>query len=697
VLEGPAGVLQFEGLTRREAAKRLGSGVLFLFTLGSARADEEKAGTPKQPLLSSRLHLGDDGTITVLTGKVECGQGIRTTLTQVAAEELQLDPGRIRLIMGDTSLVPDDGGTWGSLTTPQTVPVIRQACAAMRELLRRSAAKEWETDPAGLTVKDGAISGPDGKVFNYRQLGKKAAFAAAASTPAPVTEPAKWRICGTPMGSVNGPAIVTGAHQYSSDLLGDGMLHGRVVRPPNYRSKLLVIDSSKAEQLPGVRVVRDGDLLGVTARTAKEAEAAAQMIRVQWSNEQLGDPQTLFSELKAKAKPPEFREHDRYPALLQAGSVANALADAPHRLTSTYQISYIAHVPLESRAAIAQWNGDHLTVRCGTQAPFPVRDEIAEAFKLPAEQVRVIVSDTGSGYGGKHNAECELEAARLARGVGQPVRLGWSRHEEFTQSYCRPAAVMEVGTGVSGDGKIAGWEFHNYNGGAASLAPPYKIPNLYVAYHASESPLAQGSYRSLAAVGNTFARETHIDEIAAALRMDPLELRLRNIDNPRLKTVLLRAAEKFEWSKRKSGGDVGHGLACNIEKGGHLALCVELEVMGKQVKLRRMVAAFDAGAVVNPDMLSNQVEGAIVQGIGGALFEELKFDQTRIVNGVLSAYRVPRFTDVPEIEILLIDRRDVPSAGAGESPITVVAPAIGAAIFAASGKRIRQLPMLAAL
>lgn len=697
MLDGAAGVLECEGLTRRDAAKRLGSGVLFLFTSGAATADEEKAGTPKQLLLSSRLHVGDDGTITVLTGKVECGQGIRTTLTQVAAEELHFDPRRIRLIMGDTALVPDDGGTWGSLTTPQTVPVVRQACAAMRELLRRSAAKEWGTDAAGLTVKNGAVSSPGGKVFNYRQLGKDAAFATAVSTPAPVAGPADWRICGTPLRSVNGSAIVTGAHQYSSDLLSDGMLHGRVVRPPNYRSKLLAVDSSKAEHLPGVRVVHDGDLLGVTARTAKEAETAAQLIRVQWSNEQLGDPQTLFSELKAKAKPPEFREHDRYPALLQAGSVTTALAGAHRTLKSTYQISYIAHVPLESRAAIAQWNGDHLTIRCGTQAPFPVRDEIANAFRIPAEQVRVIVSDTGSGYGGKHNAECELEAARLARGVGQPVRLGWSRHEEFTESYCRPAAVMEVASGVSGDGKIAGWEFHNYNGGAASLTPPYKIPDLYAAYHASESPLAQGSYRSLAAVGNTFAREMHIDEIAAELRIDPLELRLRNIENPRLKTVLQRAAEKFEWSKRTNGNGVGHGLACNVEKGGHLALCVELEVTGKQVKLRRMVAAFDAGAVVNPDMLSNQVEGAIVQGIGGALFEELKFDQTRILNGVLSAYRVPRFTDVPDIEVLLVDRRDVVSAGAGESPITVVAPAIGAAIFAASGKRVRQLPMLAAI
>jgi CO/xanthine dehydrogenase Mo-binding subunit len=250
---------------------------------------------------------------------------------------------------------------------------------------------------------------------------------------------------------------------------------------------------------------------------------------------------------------------------------------------------------------------------------------------------------------------------------------------------------------VQADGKIVAWEFHNYNGGAASLPPPYRIPNRHIAYHESESPLRQGSYRSLAAVGNTFARETHIEEMAAASRIDPLEFRLRNIDNPRLQTVLHRAAERFGWGKSKSGNGVGYGLACNVEKDGHLALFTELETDGKQVRLKRMVVAFDAGAVINPDILSNQVEGAIVQGIGGALFEELKFDKKRITNPKLSAYRVPRFPDVPDIEVILVDRRDLPSAGAGESPITVAAPSIGAALYAACGKRIRALPMLPAL
>ncbi len=686
-----------DALTRREAVGRLGSGVLLLFTCSRLGADEEKAGPQKHPLLSSRLHIGDDGIITLLTGKVECGQGIRTTLAQVTAEELRLDLSQVRLLMGDTALVPNDGGTWGSLTTPQTVPVIRGACASLRELLCKCAAEEWGVNAAELRVQNGQVTGPKGRAYTYRDLARQRAFAAAVSTDAPMTDPLQWRICGKPAHPVAGVSLVTGKHRYSSDLTVSDMRHGRILRPPNDKCKLLFFDASEAEALPGIQIVHDGNLLGVTAPSAEAAGTALRSIRARWSEEPLGDPQTLFADLKTKAKPPQLKEFNRYPSLLQEGSVAEGMARSAHRFQAEYQISYITHVPLEARAAIAHWQGNQLTVRCGTQAPFIVRDEIAGAFRILPEQVRVIVSDTGSGYGAKHNSECELEAAKLARGAPEPVRLAWSREEEFTQSYCRPAAVMEVQSGVQADGKLTAWEFHNYNGGAASLTPPYGIPNHYIAYHASESPLRQGSYRSLAAVGNTFARETHVDEIAAALNLDPLELRLRNIQNSRLEAVLQRAAERFGWSRSKSGNGVGYGLACNVEKGGHLALFVELEAEGKAVRLRRMVAAFDAGAVINPGILRNQVEGAIVQGIGGALFEELRFDGKQIVNGRLSAYRVPRFSDVPPIEVLLIDRRDIPSAGAGESPITVAAPAIAAALHAACGQRIRQLPLLPVL
>ena len=682
-------------ITRREAAKRLQAGILFLFTF--RRGVEGQSAADKDSLLSSRLHVGEDGSITVLTGKVECGQGIRTTLTQAAAEELHIAPARVRLIMGDTALVPDDGGTWGSLTTPQTMPVIRQACASLREYFCRYAAQQWGMDASEIHISNGSIRHADGRTLRYQDLIRNKALSTPTGSSAQLTAPPKWTVCGTPLPAVNGPAIVRGALKYSSDLQPDAMLHGQVVRPPNYRCRLLSYDASTAAKLPGVKIVHQGDFLGVIAPTKQAAATAARAIEVRWSSEQLGDPDTLFSDLKRNAKPPDAKTGGRYPALIEAGSVEQSLSRSGHRHKASYQIWYIAHVPLEARTAVAEWRGDELTVHCGTQAPFPVRDEIAKAFQLSPERVRIVVSDTGAGYGGKHNSECELEAARLARNAGKPVRLAWSREDEFERSYCRPAALMEVETGFDSEGKLQAWDFHNYNGGAASLTPPYRIANLRSAYHASISPLPQGSYRSLAAVGNAFARESHMDEIAAAMKLDPLELRLRNLEDPRMRTVIERAAERFGWGRAHSGNGVGYGLACNLEKGGHLALLTELEVDGAQVRLRRMVAAFDAGAIVNPDILSNQVEGAIVQGIGGALFEQLKFDSNRITNGKLSEYRVPRFTDVPEIDVILIDRRDVPSAGAGESPITTTAPSIASAIYAASGKRIRQLPMLPAL
>ncbi len=680
--------------TRREALLRLGAGAIFVITATKGEADEERVGPRKQPLLTSRFHVGDDGVVTLLTGKVECGQGIRTTLAQVAAEELHLPLTQVRLVMGDTALVPDDGGTWGSLTTPDTVPVVRQASAALRELLCRSTAAEWKVDASTLTVMNGKIVGSGSRLYSYADLAKNPLLSKAVNVGGPTRSPANWQICGTPVGNVNGPSIVSGSQQYSSDLAYDGMLHGRVVRPPNYRCRLVSFNAAAAERLEGVRVIHNGDFLGLTAPTAAGAAEAVALINAEWSQGMLGDPQHFIRDLKASAKPPQSKEFGRYPAVLERGSLSAGRDAGEHHFESTYSIAPIAHVPLEARTAVAQWLGDSLTIRCGTQAPFVVRAEIAETLKVSVEKVRIIVSDTGSGYGAKHNSECELESARLAQGVNQPVRLAWTREEEFTQSYSRPPASIEVRSAVRPDGRITGWEFHNYNGGAASLNPPYTIPNLYAAYHESEGPLRQGSYRSLAAVGNTFAREIHMDEIAATLNIDALELRLRNTDNARLKTVLDKAASRFSWGRHKSGNGVGYGLACNVEKGGHLALFTELQVSGTEVKLTRIVAAFDAGAVINPDILSNQVEGAIIQGIGGALFERIDFDKTRILNTHLASYRVPRFSDVPDIEVMLIDDRAVTSAGAGESPITVTAPSIGSALFAATGKRIRSLPML---
>jgi isoquinoline 1-oxidoreductase len=372
------------------------------------------------------------------------------------------------------------------------------------------------------------------------------------------------------------------------------------------------------------------------------------------------------------------------------------MAEADVRVERTYTIAYIAHAPLEPRAAVAEWQENKLRVWAGTSRPFGVRDELAQAFSLPQADVRVIVPDTGAGYGGKHTGAAAVEAARLARAARRPVKRVWTREEEFTWAYFRPAGLIEVKAGIRKDGKLTAWEFHNVNSGASGLETPYEVANHRTAYHGATSPLPQGSYRALAATANHFARETHLDELARGIGMDALALRLKNLQNERLRAVLQSAAERFGWGGSKPAAGHGFGIAAGTEKGGSVAACAEVVVdrTSGRVQVVRIVSAFECGAIVNPDHLINQVEGATMMGLGGALFEAIHFDGGRITNPRFSRYRVPRFSDAPAIDVVLLDRKGIPSAGAGETPIVAVAPAIANAIFDAAGVRLHGLPLV---
>jgi isoquinoline 1-oxidoreductase len=315
---------------------------------------------------------------------------------------------------------------------------------------------------------------------------------------------------------------------------------------------------------------------------------------------------------------------------------------------------------------------------------------------MPEEKIRVIIPDTGSGYGGKHTGDAAIEAARIAKAAGKPVKVTWTREEEFTWAYFRPAGIIEASCGAKNDGTITAWEFHNYNSGPAGIAPLfYDIANQKTEFHPVASPLRQGSYRGLAATANHFAREAHISELAGMLSVDPVELRLLNTKNVRARAVLDAAAERFGWGKSKPSEGHGYGVAAGFEKGGYLATCAEVSAdrSGARVKVLRVVQAFECGAIVNPNHLKNQIEGSIVQALGGALFEAIEFEDGRILNGRFSRYRVPRFNDIPSIEVVMLDRKDLPSAGAGETPIVGLAPAVAAAIFQASGIRLRSMPL----
>src|SRR5947199_1155846 len=425
--------------------------------------------------------------------------------------------------------------------------------------------------------------------------------------------------------------------------------------------------------MPSVTVVQDGDFVGVAAADRSTAERAAAAVRVQWDAPAQPSESELFEYLKTH----EQKEKDPDDEIVK-GSVERARSEAAKTLQQTYTVAYIQHVPLEPRAAVAEWADGKLTVWTGTQRPFGVRDELVRALGLAQDKVRVVVPDMGSGYGGKHSGECAIEAARLAKAAGKPVKLVWTREEEFTWAYFRPAGVIDIKSGVKNDGMITAWEFHNYNSGPAAIQGKYDIPNQLNQYHQSSSPLRQGSYRSLAAAANHFARESHIDELAHAVNMEPLQFRLKNTKDERLREVLQAAAEAFDWGKTKPMTGHGFGISCGFDKGGYLATCAEIAIekpTGKdaekknaKVKIVRVVEAFDCGAVVNPLHLQNQIEGAITMGIGGALFESIQFENGRILNPRFSDYHVPRFKDVPGIEVVLIGSKDVPSAGPGQTP-----------------------------
>jgi isoquinoline 1-oxidoreductase len=674
---------------RREFLKLLGTGLVVLCVSPRSGAQAETGGGGRRRgghdypgNLDAWLKVAPDGTVTFFTGKAEVGQNIRTSLTQAVAEELPAPIGSIRAVMADTDLTPYDMGTFGSRSTPDMGLQLRRVAATAREALLDLAAAKWSVDRGSLSAADGrVVHSQSGRLAGFGELAGGAQLVRTISAETALKPATQWRIAGTSVPKVDARDFVTGRHHYSSDVALPGMLFGSVLRPPSYGATLDTLDAARAEAMPGVRVVRDGDFVGVVAPSSHEASRAVAALGATWKTHAQLSESELFRALRGGDAPPAAGlTHD---------------PDGGVSLRRTYTVAYIAHVPLEPRAAVAEWKDGKLTVWTGSQRPFGIRDEeLTEAFGLPAERFRVIVPDTGSGYGGKHTGQAAIEAARLARAVQGPVKIVWTREEEFTWAYFRPAGVIDVSGRAGLDGRIASWDFHNYNSGNAGIEPPYAIPGPRTQFHRSDSPLPQGSYRSLAAAANHFARESHVDEMACGLKIDPLDFRLRNITDPRLRDVAEAGARAFGWGGAKAAGR-GRGMAVGVDKGGHVATFAEVAVQpgSGRVDALRVVQAFDCGAVVNPDHLKLQLEGAVIQGLGGALFEAIHFGNGQILNPNLSAYRVPRFSDAPTVEIVLVDRKDIASAGAGETGIVGIAPALGNAIFDATGVRLRSLPM----
>ena len=682
-------------LDRRKFFKLTGGGLIIAFVFGDQLSLNSEART-HEPLsfsgVESWIHIGEDGTVSVYTGKVEVGQNIRTSLSQIVAEELMVPVSSIKMIMGDTDLVPYDAGTFGSRTTPQMGTQLRKAAATARQALVEMAAKKWKIKPEDLKTENASVVNPaTNEKVNYGALTKGEKLMITIMDNVQVIAANDWKVASKSLPKVDLQKFITGKHVYVSDMKLPGMLYGKVLRPPSYGAKLIDADLSKAKNIPGVILVKDGDFIGVAAPDVKTATTALQSINANWEEKQeyLSD-KNIFDYLVKNVS----GEGGGRNSATTNEDVEKALNEADFKLASTFNIQYIAHVPLEPRAAVAQWTGEKLTVWTGTQRPFGVQDELTRTFRLDKKNVRVMMPDTGSGYGGKHSGETAIEAARLAKDANKPVKVVWTREEEFVWAYFRPAGVIEVNAGVNKDGTIKAWKFINYNSGGAGLDTQYKAIRKQEAHIRSNSPLRQGSYRGLASTANVFARECTMDDLARLIKMDPLEFRVRNLDDKRLIDVIKTAAKKFGWNNSKPAGH-GFGIAGGFEKGGYVGTCAEVKINGdKEVNIVRVTQTFDCGAIINPHHLENQVMGCVVQALGGALFEAVEFANGRILNAALSGYRVPRFSDMPKIEIVLTDRKDMPSSGAGEAAIIGIAPAIRNAIVDATGKALNNLPML---
>ena len=539
-------------LERRDFMRVLGGGLVVVSALPSLFAQEsgrggQGRGEPQD--LAAWLHVDEQGHVTGYTGKTEIGQNVRTSLAQAIADELRVPLSSVSLVMADTDLVPYDAGTFGSQSTPRMGRQLSRAAATAREMLIDQAAARLQVDRATLTAKAGRVIAPGGRSLSYGNLTKGQKLTGTVAAEPAVTPADRWTVRGVAQKKVDGRACVTGRHQYTPDLTRPGMLHGRVIRPDSYGATLVSVDDRRARAMAGITVVRDGDFLAVIAPNERVARRAALAVQAQWTPAS-GQPssETVYEHLK------KGTSGGRAPSPFVAGDVS-AVTGA-RTFEASYRIPYIAHVPLEPRAAVAEWTDGKLTVWTGTQRPFGVRTELADAFHTPESSVRVIVPDTGSAYGGKHTGDAAIEAARLAKAAGRPVKLVWTRAEEFTWGYLRPAGVIDIKAVTDVRGRIVAWEFDNWNSGNAAIRTPYDVPNQRVTFHPSDSPLRQGSYRGLAATANHYAREMHMDEIARALKIDAVEFRLAHASDERLRAVsegrrgAIRMAEAFRARPR---------------------------------------------------------------------------------------------------------------------------------------------------
>jgi isoquinoline 1-oxidoreductase len=689
-------------LNRRDFLKVTGGGIVLFFTVGewSALAQEGRGGAgPALPTdFNAFIKIGEDGRVACYTGKIEMGQGIVTGLAQEIADEMDVPLETVDMVMGDTDLCPFDRGTFGSLSTRMFGPALRAAGAEARQVLVELAAESLKVPPERLVTENGVVYDKENRKshVSYAQLAKGKKIARQATGKVAIKKPTEFKIIGQSVTRRDGMEKVTGKAKYAADIQFPDMLYAKILRPPAHDAKLTELDLSAAEKVKGARVIRDGDLIAVLHKSPDVAETALAKIKAKYDRPQSDlDDKNIFDHLMKAA--PEGRN------TAKDGDLQKGRGEAKTVVESTYFDGYKAHAAMEPHSAVVKIEGKKVTVWASTQAPFMAQQEVAKALGIPPADVRVMPIFVGGGFGGKTRNLQVVEAARLAKLAGKPVHVAWTRQEEFFYDSFRPAAIVSIKSGVTDRGLVSFWDYRVYFAGDRGAAQFYSVPNHSTTSHGnfmgdtSAHPFATGAWRAPGNNTNTFARESQIDIMAAKAGLDPLQFRMQNLTDEKMKRVLKAAADKYGWKPAKAPSGKGRGIACAIDAGTWVASIADVEVSKTTgaVKVTRVVCAQDMGLVINPEAATIQMEGCITMGLGYTLKENLRFKGLEILDVNFDSYELPRFSWVPKIETVLIDDKDSPSQGGGEPAIVTMGGAVANAIFDAVGARLFQLPLTA--
>jgi CO/xanthine dehydrogenase Mo-binding subunit len=678
---------------RRSFLKRVGGGVVVLFTTPARFALAETV----EPAFNAYLRIAEDGRVTCFTGKIEMGQGVITSLPQMLADELDVAVEMVDMVMGDTDRCPFDQGTWGSLTTRVFGPELRAAGAQARAVLLELASEQLSLPLAQLQVKDGLVFDKSNPATNisYAALTKGQAIVRDMKSPAPVKTATDYRVMGLPFTRRDSIEKVTGRALYAADIRLPGMLYARILRAPAHDATLVRLETSAAEAIEGVRVVQDGDLVAVLHEKREVADQALALLQSDYTRPTTQvDEKSIYEHLMSVAPGGE--------PVADGGDIAEGERLATELVEETYLNAYVAHAPMEPHAALANFEDGRMTVWASTQSPFGLKRQLVSTLGLAEDKVRVITPFVGGGFGGKGSSGQGVQAARLAKIAGRPVQVFWTREDEFFWDTYRPAAIVKIRSGLTKTGTPAFWDYRVYYAGARGSEQPYDIPHHRTVAHSRRwtagpgtHPFATGAWRAPGANTNVFAREQHIDIMAAKAAVDPLEFRLRYCSDPKYQGVLKAAADKFGWTPATGPSGRGVGVACGIDADTVVATMAEVEVNrdNGQIRVKRVVCAQDMGLVVNPAGATIQMEGCITMGLGYALMEELHFRGGEILDLNFHSYDLPLFSTLPEIETILIDSADPAPHGGGEPAIVTMGAVIANAVFDAIGVRLFELPM----